>query len=320
MRVRKKILVFCHDASLYGASRSLLDLLCGIIKEPSIALLVLVPEDGPFVQNLRALDIPYKIIYYPKNVSFNKIHRKSLLIFYRRLRMYRSVFNKLHKHVKDFNPDIIYTNTSVIYWGAIISLFSLKKHVWHIREMKDAYNIQHDFGIPFFLFLLKRSHRIICNSTAVAKDYGIYNYKKAYVVYNGLPSDPKTTSTFDEKTKATENSLIIGVIGAIHPLKGQLNVMKTLHEWNSKKDKDYKLYIIGGINDLNYFHELENFIKNNQCNSQVKFTGFVENANCYYNELDIVISGSISEAFGRVIVESMKKKCVCHSKKYRRYF
>ena len=298
---KKKILVFCHDAVLYGASRSLLDLLSVIVKDPSAEIMVFVPEDGPFVQKLCELNILHKVIPYPRNACFKRISKRKVITVFRRIKTYFFVCGKLYKEVKAFNPEVIYTNTSVIYWGALISYFSLKKHVWHIRELKDQYNIQHDFGLSFFRFLLKRSTYIICNSNAVAKDYRIQKWSHVTVIYNGFPVNKDFKS---EKIKE-RRILTFGMAGAIHPSKGQLEVLKVLTTWKVMSKRDFKIVIAGGVLDNNYYNKIQDFIGHNDLNYNVEFIGFKDEMKCFYSEIDILVCGSLAEAFGRVIIESM---------------
>lgn len=301
----KKILIFCHDAVLYGATRSLLDLLFSVSSDANISMLVVVPETGDFTNILAANNIPFKTVYYPRNVSFYKPKlsslKKKLGLMKRYYKYYRSINHELYH----FNPDVIYTNTSVIYWGALIAILSFKKHVWHLRELNDAYNMHRDFGRSFFHFLLRRSNSIICNSYAVVKEYNLTNKNHVHVVYNGIVSENEATGLFVCREQPTGGLLHLGLAGAIHPSKGQLEVLMAFAKYKSQAKKDFRIYIAGNSIHEDYFSKIEKFIDEADLVSKVEFKGFQENMDTFYSSIDMLICGSFSEAFGRVIPEAM---------------
>ncbi|MGN6617277.1 MAG: glycosyltransferase family 4 protein [Ilyomonas sp.] len=304
MSDRRRILVFAHDAQLYGASRSMLSLLEVLRVDTSVELMVFVPQKGPLLESLNKLNIRAKIVSYPPNANFYSGKKKNFVWFLKKLKKYLLFYKRIKKEVRQFNPDVIYTNTSVVYWGALIAYISFKKHVWHIREMRGAYDIHHDFGFSFFKTLLLRSNSIICNSGAVVKDYGLLNKKKVSVVYNGLFSIHEVDVLYTNRKKAGE-VLQFGIVAAVHPAKGQLEVLKAMNIWRKGSCRNFKIFIIGGILDEDYYQKIKEFAQKNQLENEIIFTGFLDNVDPYYYSLDILICGSISEAFGRVIIESM---------------
>jgi glycosyltransferase involved in cell wall biosynthesis len=95
------------------------------------------------------------------------------------------------------------------------------------------------------------------------------------------------------------------VAGAIHSLKGQLSILEVFAIWKSERNRDFKIFIAGSINDDEYYNKMKTFIADNQLTNHIIFEGFVEDMEDYYSRLDVLICGSRSEAFGRVVIESM---------------
>lgn len=309
--IRKtKILIFSHYAGLYGASRSLLDLLSVIIQEPGLELMVFIPYYGPLTNAFINLNIPYKIVAYPNNVIFGGIKEDLTLINktkrnIRRIRKYLPVLKKVYKEGKLFNPDLVYTNSAVIYWGAFFSMLTQTKHIWHLRELKDAYNLKHNFGLIFFRKLLDKSEKIICNSKAVAKNYKVDKLKKTEVIYNGLYTLEEAINFFQKRKLKHSNSFTFGIVGGVHPTKGQLTGLEALSNWKKKSLADFKIFIVGLAEDEAYNKLIEIFINENNLSANVVFTGHSDFVEEYYVKMDVLICPSLSEAFGRVIIEAM---------------
>ena len=135
-----KILVFAHDATMYGASQSLLTALRGISERPDRKLLVILPYKGMLEQALVEYGIEYSVRSFPRCVEF-KNKSTSLWRTLKKYRAYRRqvrlTFPDLEKIGLEFRPDVIYTNTSVVAVGYALARKLRVPHVWHIREFGD---------------------------------------------------------------------------------------------------------------------------------------------------------------------------------------
>lgn len=311
---KKKIVVFTHDASLTGgATLSLLTLLEYLSRSDSFTILVISRKQGPLTDALLKINISCRIISYPWNAAFRK-HNTNIKGLLRRLWGYRIAYKRLSPVIDEFDPDIIYTNTSVIYWGAFLSFFKKKKHVWHIREMKGQYGIKHDFGFWFFNLLIKGSRRIIVNSEAVKRDYELLNSPECVVIYNGIFNESMLRD--HQFSGDNENPAIkrFAIIGAIDSSKGQLEAVQVFAEWNKRMQADCRLSLIGGITDQKYYRDIENYIAENGLNNTVVYEGFHSDMQTKYQEIDAIICSSVVEAFGRILIEAMANRVLVIAK------
>lgn len=310
--LKKRVAIFTHDASLSGGgSISLLSLLQELASSPHFSLLVIVPKEGEFVNAVAKHNIPCKVISYPWNTTLGK-HPKNLQgSLLKRLRGYRHMIRKLGVTIDEFKPDVIYTNTSVIYWGSILAILRGKPHVWHIRELKGQYGIKHDFGIWFFKVLLKKSKAVIVNSGAVQKDYELTNWKHCKIVYNGIVSDKELEAREQQLQHRGTSTRTFAIIAAIDPTKGQLEAVKAFAYWLKQRDnRNFRLLLIGSVVDNEYYKSIKGFIVQEGLQNNICYEGFEPDMNNRYKQIDALICPSMQEAFGRVIIEAMLHKAL----------
>ena len=120
-----KILFVTHNAAFYVANRSLVNLIEGL-NIYGIKPLVLCPEKGELTDLLELKGISYIVKrfdnwIYIKQLGFLKLPVKII----RTILFGRSVLPSLRK----FDPDIIHSNSSVVFVGAILSWILKKPHL-----------------------------------------------------------------------------------------------------------------------------------------------------------------------------------------------
>ncbi len=302
---KKKLLIFHHDASLYGASLSLLTLLENEALQKAFKILVLLPYAGDMEDRLRYIGIDYKIIPFPRCIAFharNPFQKAIKIIEY--FRKAKKVMHHLLKTAEDFNPDLIYTNTSVVSLGFDLAKSLNIPHVWHVREFGDLdYNFQY---LPLRLVVerkVKSSSHVIFVSNALRLHWIGANDKQYQVVYNGLISaggnKPITKQVVSDRFR-------FGMLGAVMPGKGQDVAIEAL----ALLKKHYplvELHIWGGINNKPFQNKLESLISINNCTPNVFFRDFENDNDKIYERLDVVLNCSTNEGFGRTIVEAMSR-------------
>ncbi len=113
---------------------------------------------------------------------------------------------------------------------------------------------------------------------------------------------PFNESLFDEKTK--EFNIIF--VGRVAKNKAQLDLIKIANTYRAI-DKEFKLYIIGGVTDGDYEQQLKELIYNYNLEENVILTGKIPNEDlyAYYRAANIFLCMSEHEGFGMPLVESM---------------
>lgn len=304
MAEKFRILVFAHDSSLYGASKSLLTLVDYWKKNnPEVEVLLLLPYKGTLEEHLINSDINFKIVNFPRaNYKYN--NQSVLDVFKLRLKFFlheRTAIKKISEIIKVYQPNIIYTNTSVVGIGnKIADIFKIPA-LWHIREFGWS-----DYRLKY-LPTEKLHNKKIRSSNTIFVSKALQNYwigdtttKESQVVYNGF-IDKK----IGPPTKEVPDKIIIGILGAIMPGKGQLQAIEAVDILN-KRGIPVTLEIYGHAFDKTYDNELKALLENNEdMRSYIKFCGFNDNPDEIYNHISIMLNCSKSEGFGRSIVEAM---------------
>ena len=129
----KNILFITHYSNLYGANKSLINLIDGLTKY-DIDPYVVIPGEGKIEKSLTERRIKYKILPVPGWISgkpaSNYRKRRTIQKLIEASRDYKKI-------IKDWFIDIIYTNSSVSPIGRLVAFQTGKPHIWHIREFLD---------------------------------------------------------------------------------------------------------------------------------------------------------------------------------------
>ena len=141
-----KICIFCHDAYMSGATLALYD---WVSCDKSNNYMIVLPhknQDSLFynLENVKVISGNYFVIVKElKKTSFIHKIKKFLKL------LYNFVFGKINrkklkKIIRNWQTDIIISNSFVLLEGINVSIDLGIPHIWHIREfMKDDHQIEH---------------------------------------------------------------------------------------------------------------------------------------------------------------------------------
>lgn len=288
----KNILFLHSSAELYGSDRSLLNLVRGLDKK-KYQLFVILPCDGPLAEEIKKIK-GVNVFLFPVAV----LRRKNLSIsgMYRYCKDYRESCKFLKKFIDEHKIDIVETNTSVVFPGAVMAKKMKKESIWHIREI-----ISNKFENRIISFMMNRyADVIVANSKATAEALKV-RQEKIRVVYNAVEFDNTN------KPKKIGSRVIVGMAGRINRWKGQQLFVDAAKEVHKKYGKVAFLIAGDAYKGEDYIKEaLEEKIKVEGLEGSVKLLGRVEKMSEFYDELDIFVLPSVRpEPFGLVIVEAM---------------
>ncbi len=292
------VLFISSYTALYGANRSLLQLILELRErgvKPTVMLPYPVNGESEFARELRANDIRYieAPIRSVKHPSFWKVIPNYLL----------AIFNypKIIRLLKGEKFDIIHSNSSIITIGSILAKKLNAKHVWHLREFGDLdYRLRTPFSKRFQKYIYRGDNHFICISKAIARHYFKWLGKSDYrIIYNGiLPGEQRLTDYHK-----TINQICI--VGYITPEKGQFEVIRAINQL--VKGKNYHNFHLNlwGSAQPNYLIKLEDYIEREDLEKYVSFRGHSDRIYEELTKMDIGITPSFNEAFGRVTIEYM---------------
>lgn len=308
-----RVAFFTHYTALYGANRSLLNLIEGL--EPlGVLPLVVVPQEGDLTAVLRRRGVPFLV--FPLEPWSDPILATSgircrIAGFLRRrmdalLRLSTNcrLAPRVARCLKDAGVDIVYSNSSVLPLGAMVALLLRKPHIWHLREFGDLdYNLAFDWGRTLSYLLIRRSFAQICVSKAVCAHHASgLRPDRFFVVYNGVATQADMDRLRELcKKRSDKDDFTFALVGVIHPNKGQRTAILAL---SLLKDScpGIKLIIAGGGDGDGALAKLAN-----ECgvSERVMFWGYAESPYDVFSQSDATLMCSEHEAMGRVTVESM---------------
>ncbi|HEV7681983.1 MAG TPA: glycosyltransferase family 4 protein [Pyrinomonadaceae bacterium] len=163
---------------------------------------------------------------------------------------------------------------------------------------------------------LSRAARIIAVSQAVAaqlKSDGTVPAEKISVVLNGIDTArfQRAKTDFDRRQflaswKLPADSLLVGTVGELSPLKGQEEFLRAALKVVKQFPNAH--FIIAGIDHSrgdNYRTRLEELIAELDLSANVSLVGWLEDLAQLYCALDVFVSASHTESFGLAIAEAM---------------
>ena len=301
-----RILFIMHSISLYGATRSLIDL-ASELQRLGHQLFFFIPQEGNLEERHKLTDILDKIgVTYTFLAYCPSVHSREKRSFWlRELRKTtnRTCLEEMEEYVNSWKIDIIHTNSLTHLIGAQLSQRVNKPHVWHIREeLKKDFGLIYDNKLQYKYGLLK-TQQIICISNYIKKAHRkMLLGARVTTIYNGFNID---NYILEEAYQKNPQIFTIMICGSIQESKGQLDAVKAMEYLiNQREIKNVRLRIVGNCCN-EYDKQIQKYIAENHLESYIEMIPFQLDLKELRKEADIALMCSKSEGFGRVTVESM---------------
>lgn len=296
-----RILFITHYTSLYGANRSLLNLLDGL-KSYDIEPFVIIPENGDIEKELINRNIHYQVLPVISWASNRKTNIRRMAS--NAISIYRSI-KFINPYIKKWNIQLIYTNSSMTPNGRILAIINKVPHIWHLREFgKLDYDKYFIFPKALSINFIKSSDGIICISESIRDYYFGENNQRSKIIYNGIASRSdfdRYKGKYQNKNKHTPYSF--SIIGSIRPSKGQETAIRAISDLE-KMGLTAQLNIAGD-GDPHYRDHCKKLTVDLGIENLVRFTGYLPDPYSVLTETDCLLMCSEHEAFGRVTAEAM---------------
>lgn len=279
------VLFVSHDASLTGAPSCLGELLHSLVATtPAFRPVVFVRGDGPLLPAWRATGL--RIEVHPRRAGlglFGKVlQRLGALARYVRLLL-------------EIRPALIYSNTILngpeVVLGRVLGARTLV-HVHEGEAMMRRHRAALRLSRPF-------TSRYVCVSRYAAAALRRIAGAEAAVVPNGIDADACAAGP----ARAPGPALVVGVVGAIQPGKGQDIAVRAVAKLR-REGRAVRLRLFGDFVDDRYRSELARLVGALGMDREVDFRGPVPDRAAIYAELDALLVASLDESFGRVILEA----------------
>lgn len=299
----QRVLYVQHTADMYGASQALLHLLAGLDRR-QVTPLVVLPQNGPMVAALHKVEIE-PLFDRHMRVLWGKTLRSWRALPFALTLLPASL--TMRAIIRQQRIDIVHSNTWTNLSGALAVAGTTTPHVWHIREV--LLNMR---GLKPVLarFTLRSAQHLICISQAVAAQFeAIPGPAARHVIYDGLPlsSQVPATTTLRRAFDLPAHSQLIGVVGRLHPQKGQTDLLRAFALLPPDLRARSHCVVIGDAAPGEAMRaQLAALAQELDINRQVHFTGYRPDARTLIAELDIlVLPATRDEGLGGVLLEAM---------------
>jgi glycosyltransferase involved in cell wall biosynthesis len=263
---------------------------------------VMLPDNGPAVdfygQAGATIYISQKLKNWPLNVG-NPVQSLTGLYKFR---------SELDKVIQDFQPSVINTNhlPAEIYVG----IASLGRKNFPRRVFTQRGNEYSGISCHVLKWVLKSADKCVVTTEyqkqVTQKFLGVPGSKiKLIPNCTEVHLQPDNDRTYRKKWGVKDNELLFGMIGSICPNKAQMTLLRAAAMCKDSLP-NAKYAFIGKRSRVTpkYLDELEALIESLSMRDRVILPGFIEDVAGVMRSLDVVVSASLKEGFGRTIIES----------------
>ncbi len=291
------VIFVSHAAGLCGAERSLLDLIFGM-KDSNLRPVVISPGYGPFTEVLEKEGVEFHVLRYHAWIGRSGAPLRA---------MYRILCNiiaawRFSRVLTGGEVALVYANTTVTPFGALLARFLGVPCLWHVREWLDSF----DFGIQRSLgWIGRNASLVVANSKAMQETLAQYiQPAKTKAIYNGpIHWKQPVESDLYKKDAPAKNHVRFCIIGTIYPNKGHEDAIRLLSELKGRGV--HAMLEIAGEGDEAHLETLRILASELNVAEQIIWAGFVQMPLDTIRRAHICLICSRKEAFGRVAVEAM---------------
>lgn len=300
-----KICCLSHTAELNGAELMLLQTLERIHMQNFRPFLI-VPQMGLLLTEAQKLGIETEVV--PSKwwlTEKGKMWKQPFAWAWN----IRAVLRLVRK-IRNERIDLVLSNSSASFTGALAAKLSQVPHVWFIHEILGGKNPQLCSILgqkALARFITRFSCRVLVNSRA-SESFFVHK-ENVRLVYNGveLPARQKNKRGILRRGWGFDpQDIVIGMVGKVCEEKGQREAILALGKMG--KSSAWKLLIVGKVKSKGYFKELKDICERYGLKERVVFAGFRRDVLSVLSLMDCLLVASRTESFGRTIIEAMAVK------------
>ena len=298
---------FSHASGLSGAEQVLLELVDDLVADHGAVCTVVLPAQGPLVPWLKRagaaciVGFPYAWWCSNSDQVFSDAVRQRLIVD-----NVNSLSASLLPSIRQLDPDVIWTQTMVIPWGAVVAAKLGKPHVWSVNEFGEK-----DFGFNFFAPFASVCKDILdsadliftCSQTVAQTLFPSASPSQVRVLYCHVDIPAEKLRHDQTSLFRSPDTIKLGIFGQVRLTKGQAEVIRATAKLLSLGHKVELLVAGGGL--PGYMDEMAALIHSLGMEQSVNLAGFMANPYPAMQQCDILLVSSQMEAFGRSGVEAM---------------
>jgi glycosyltransferase involved in cell wall biosynthesis len=272
-----------HGDVVGGGELSLLDLLAGLSRSKWTPHAV-VPAEGEVARRCRAIELPVHVIPLPT------LRRPCI-------QMLRSIL-AIRRVIRASGVDLLHANGSrAMFFAGLAGWLTGRPTIWHVRVADPEPVLDR--------VLASMAQAIIVNSDAVARRFSGGSLRKVHRIHNGVNLsrfNPRSTPPgLRSSLGISDSSPLVVSVGRFVPYKGYRHLVEAARlVENSMPGVHWIL-----VGDGEQWQELEARCQSLGLQAQIHFPGWREDIPEILSACDIFVLPSLSEHFGRVVIEAM---------------
>lgn len=294
------VLLVSHSSGLAGAERDLLELARGLHKRSDAEVTVVVPKDGPLVPLLRDAGVPVLFVRQRWWVNVRApVARRAWSLAVNAVAVVR-----LRALIKRVRPDVVVTGTLAIPSAAVAARIAGRPHLWYVQEFgaKD-HGFRFHFGEDRTMRWINELSAIVaaCSRAVASHLEGWIDPEKIRVLHYAFDMAPR-----QRPLPAERDSLEIVMVGTKLEGKGQAEALEGLARARAA-GVPARLRLVGPGRP-EYVLTLKRAARKLGVEDFTEFVDAVPDAGPEFEAADVALVCSRSEAYGRVVVEAMRKE------------
>lgn len=306
-----RVLYITHCTDLYGANKSMLQMIIELRDNYGVIPFVVYPKyHDPSLFNIS--DAIKNEEIEGCAIRLTCFQRKQTDFFHKLYFLISSIISVIVIlfRLRNQKFDLVHSNSSVIDTGVFVAKLMRIPHIWHFREVASiSFNAKSVLGSKYQKWVYCLSDSIIAVSDNVKKEFeNIIPLPKTVVIKNGIL--PDEVLKFPDFHTGKYN---ICIVGRVEENKNQLEGVKAIELLSKEGCQNVVLHIVGKSNTP-YGNVVKNYIDSHNLNEIVIMHGARYDINDFLCNMNIGLMLSRHEAFGRVTIEYMMHKlCVIAS-------
>lgn len=287
----------------YGVQETTLDF-SSTMNDLGVQTPILSLTPGPITERLEALEHETHIVNVPPPQGLDGSKAGRILGFVGNRLRARRARGPLEEALEDLDPDaVLVQNRTLVPTAGHVTQRTGCQCVWRMADMGDQYPL--DLNARYLNRLCRRFEVLpIGNSRHTSLSLSPSTVPPH--VYLGVDPDdydPEDTQPIPRETLGIpQESIVVGLVGRLHPTKGQRRLVEALH----RLPEDVHALLVGGPLEGDYAEALRERARQLEMTDRVHLAGQVDDPRPYYATSDLVANARVDpEPFGRTIVEAM---------------
>ena len=298
----KKVLFFIESLSGGGAEKVLTDLVTNIDKSNFDVTVCTVSDNGIYQDEVEKNCHYYSML---KRSDYNAGGIRKVYYWLMNKFIYKASPRQVYKHfIKGkYDVEVAFVEGYATKLIANSTNHSSKKIAWvHIDVLNNSHSDRHYRDINEQIKAYNSFNKIVCVSrhvqTAFEKKFKSIN--NSCVIYNPVDIQKIMSKSSEPIDLEPNPDLQMVTVGRLEEQKGYIRLLKCIER--IKHFGNFNLWIIGSGSQQGI---LEEYIKNNHLENQVKLVGFTENPYKYVKKADAFICSSYAEGFSTAATEAL---------------